>query len=69
MHNPVSTLIYSSGNRNVELVMVDGRILLEEGRLTMMDEGIVADQIQRFADDLSIKAGTFTLKKRPWKSI
>lgn len=69
MHNPVSTLIYSSGNRNVELVMVDGRILLEEGRLTMMDEGIVADQIQRFADDLSIKAGTFTLKKRPWKSF
>jgi len=69
MHNPVSTLIYSSGNKNVETVMVDGDILMEDGILTKIDEAFVADNCQRLADELSVKAGTDKLKKRPWKRI
>lgn len=69
MHNPVSTLVYSSGNKNIELVMVDGDVLLRDGKVLRVDEGTVADNIQRLADDLSIKAGTFKLKKRPWKRL
>jgi 5-methylthioadenosine/S-adenosylhomocysteine deaminase len=69
MHNPVSTLVYSSGNKNVETVMVDGDILMEDGVVTKIDESFVADNCQRLADELSIKAGTDKLKKRPWKRI
>lgn len=69
MHNPVSTLVYSSGNKNIETVMVDGDILMEDGVITKIDEGFVADNCQRLADELSVKAGTDKLKKRPWKRL
>lgn len=69
MHNPVSTLVYSSGNKNVETVMVDGDIVMEDGVVTKIDENFVADNCQRLADELSVKAGTDKLKKRPWKRI
>lgn len=69
MHNPVSTLVYSSGNKNIETVMVDGDILMEDGVVTKIDEGFVADNCQRLADELSVKAGTDKLKKRPWKRL
>ena len=67
MHNPVSTLIYSSGNKNVETVFVDGEIVLENGKVVNVAEDEVADNIQRVADELSMKAGTYKLKRRPWK--
>lgn len=67
MHNPVSTLVYSSGNKNVETVMIDGDIVMEDGVVTKIDEREVADNCQRLADELSVKAGTYKLKKRPWK--
>ncbi|KAF0091574.1 MAG: Uncharacterized protein FD141_1363 [Fusobacteria bacterium] len=69
MHNPVSTLVYSSGNKNIETVMVDGDILMEDGVVTKIDEGFVAVNCQRLADELSAKAGTDKLKKRPWKRL
>ncbi len=69
MHNPVSTLVYSSGNKNIETVMVDGDILMEDGVITKIEEGFVADNCQRLADELSVKAGTDKLKKRPWKRL
>lgn len=69
MHNPVSTLVYSSGNKNVETVMVDGDILMEDGVVTKINERFVADNCQRLADELSVKAATDKLKKRPWKRI
>jgi 5-methylthioadenosine/S-adenosylhomocysteine deaminase len=37
-HNPVSDLIYAGNSRDVEMVMVDGRIVLEEGRCCLLDE-------------------------------
>lgn len=66
-HNPVSTLIYSSGNKNVESVMIDGNFVLEDSKLLVYDEAEIASQCQRVADELSINAGTDYLKKRPWK--
>lgn len=69
MHNPVSTLVYSSGNKNVEMVIVDGNIILQDGKLTVFDEKSIAFNCQRAADALGKLAGTDKLKKRPWKSL
>ncbi len=69
MHHPVSTLVYSSSNRNVETVLVDGRFLLDHGVLTGTDEQGLARRGQEVADDLSRRAGTFHLKKRAWRSL
>ena len=67
MHNPVSTLVYSSGNKNVETVFVDGNMVLDKGKVLNVEEDEIAEDLQRVADDLSIKAGTYKLKRRPWK--
>lgn len=69
MHHPVSTLVYSSGNRNVEAVAVDGVFLLEEGRLLPFGEEALAARAQACADDLARRAGTAAGKDRPWRSL
>ena len=52
MHNPVSTLVYSSGMQNITDVMVDGRMVLKSGHLTTAsDESIIANG-QRAAEGL-----------------
>ena len=33
MHHPVSTLVYSSTTENVETVIVDGRVVLDDGKV------------------------------------
>ncbi len=37
-HNAVSDVIYAGSSRDVETVMVDGQIVLEEGRCRLLDE-------------------------------
>ncbi len=41
MHDPLANVVYSSAAADVDLVMVDGNILLEEGKLTTIDEKAV----------------------------
>lgn len=69
MHHPVSTLVYSSSQANVEMVIIDGRIVMENGILTRVDEREMLKKGQQAADDLSRRAGTYHLKDRPWRSL
>lgn len=69
MHHPVSTLVYSSAPANVETVMIDGRIVLENGMVTLVDEQEILSKGQEAADALSRRAGTEHLKRRPWRSL
>ena len=58
VHNPVSTLVYSSTPANIEAVAVDGEFLMEQGKLTMMaDEEAVLAKGQAQADSLAKRAG------------
>lgn len=68
MHNPVSTLIYSSTQNNVETVVIDGNIILDNGKFNF-DEYEILRKAQKIADDLSIKAQTHKLKRGPWRSL
>lgn len=49
MLDPVQNLVYHAHAHNVELVMVDGRILLEEGEPTQVDRHEVIDAATRAA--------------------
>ncbi len=70
MHNPVSTLVYSGSEQNVETVIVDGRVILDDFRPTFLtDERALLEKAQAYADDLSVAAGTCVNKRRPWKSL
>lgn len=59
LFDPVSTLVYAGGSGNVETVLVDGRVVLEDGRVLGLDERAALEKAQRVAEDLAERAGTF----------
>ena len=69
LHNPVSTLVYSSTMENIESVAVDGEFVLLEGRFTMIDdERALLGEAQRVAEDLCERGGiTNRLAGHPWR--
>jgi len=55
--NPVSTLVYAATGGEVEMVIVDGQIIVEQGQLLTMDEDEVMEEARRHADALYQRAG------------
>lgn len=56
LHDPVSTLVYSSTGSDVDTGIVDGEVLLKGGKLTSWDEQEVLDKAQRAAVGLRERA-------------
>lgn len=52
MHNPVSTLVYSSSMHNIESAIVDGRIIMENSKILTCDEEKVLRDAQDAAERL-----------------
>lgn len=70
MHNPVSTLVYSSSQANVEMVMINGKVVLSEGKVQTVDEERVLSEAHRAAEKLAERAGTGRLvADRGWRSL
>ncbi|MGB4618275.1 MAG: amidohydrolase, partial [Dethiobacteria bacterium] len=53
LHDPVAHLVYSASAADVQLVMVDGEILLEGGELTRLDEERIIYEASRCAARLT----------------
>jgi 5-methylthioadenosine/S-adenosylhomocysteine deaminase len=58
VHDPVSTLVYSSGQVNVRTTVVGGQVVLDDRRIVGVDENAILREAQTLAEELSIKAGT-----------
>jgi 5-methylthioadenosine/S-adenosylhomocysteine deaminase len=58
VHDPISSLVYSSGQHNVDTVLIGGEIVLEHGKLPSLDEDALLREIQDRAIALSRRAGT-----------
>jgi cytosine/adenosine deaminase-related metal-dependent hydrolase len=69
VHHPVSALVYSAAGTEVETVVVDGRVVLDHGHLTTLDEDEVRAAAQAAADRLTRRAGTDALRQRAWRSV
>ncbi|WKY46888.1 amidohydrolase [Eubacteriaceae bacterium ES3] len=71
VHNPVSTLVYSSGMDNIESVAVDGRLILHNSKFTGgIDEEAAYRKAQATADDLALRAGITNRREgHEWKTI
>lgn len=71
VHNPVSTLVYSSGMDNIESVAVDGRFILRDGTFTGgIEEKAVYRKVQATADDLALRGGITNRREgHAWKTI
>jgi 5-methylthioadenosine/S-adenosylhomocysteine deaminase len=61
VHDPVSTLVYASGEINVRTTIVGGRIVLDDGRITGVEEGAILREAQTLAEQLAEVAGTRAL--------
>lgn len=71
MHNPVSTLVYSSTMQNIETVAVDGTLILDNGILTVVkDEKKLLEKAQKTAENLAVRGSiTNRGKGHKWRSI
>ncbi len=68
VHDPLATLVYSSGQANVVTVVANGQVLLEEGSFQHLDEASILADAQASAEDLAQRAGTsHLLKGRRWR--
>ncbi len=64
MHNPVSTLVYSSSVQNIQEVLVDGRTLLKDGVITMVEsEEAEYKKAQKCAEALCERGGITNRKE------
>ena len=52
-YNPVSLLAYAAKSSSVDTVMVDGKLLMENGALTTLDEEHILFEAQKVADRLT----------------
>jgi cytosine/adenosine deaminase-related metal-dependent hydrolase len=63
--NPVNNLVYAASGASVRTVVVDGRIVLDDGRLTTLDEREVYDCVERRAREQVARAGLAVQWKWP----
>jgi cytosine/adenosine deaminase-related metal-dependent hydrolase len=55
--NPVSAVVYTATGRDVELVVVDGKVVVQGGELVTMDEGEIVREAQRRSKEVVERAG------------
>ena len=63
--NPISTLVYAATGGEVDMVVVDGQIVVEQGQLLTMDEEEVMEQARYHAGALYRRAGIEIKPKWP----
>jgi len=63
--DPVSNLVYSASGASVRTVLVDGRVLLDDGRVTTIDEPAVLTRAEDLAGPYLARAGLAARPKWP----
>jgi 5-methylthioadenosine/S-adenosylhomocysteine deaminase len=68
MHRVVTSLAYAVRGSDVEMTIVGGEVIFEDGRCTRVDEDEVMDEVQARADELVALAGLGALRE-PWRKV
>jgi cytosine/adenosine deaminase-related metal-dependent hydrolase len=63
--DPVNNLVYAATGASVRTVVIDGRIVLDEGRCTTVDETEVYRRVERLAREQIARAGLRVQSKWP----
>ena len=64
--NPVSNLIHAASGESTRDVVIDGRIVLRNGRCLTVDEEKVLEDAQRAAEDATSRAGVRGYARSTW---
>jgi cytosine/adenosine deaminase-related metal-dependent hydrolase len=57
LFSPVNALVYAADGRSVHTVVVDGRVVVEAGRPTFVDEAALIDRVQAIGERLLARTG------------
>jgi cytosine/adenosine deaminase-related metal-dependent hydrolase len=63
--NPVNNLVYAATGAGVRTVVIDGRVVLDEGRLTTLDERALYERAEALARQQIARAGLAIESKWP----
>ena len=55
--NPVNNLVYAASGASVRTVLIDGRVVLDEGRLTTLDEQALYARVEQLSREHVRRAG------------
>jgi len=64
--NPVSNLIHSASGESTRDVIIDGRIVLRDGRCLTVDEDKVREEAQKAAEDVTSRSGVRGYARSTW---
>lgn len=56
-HDPVQALVYSATPRSLRTVMIDGRVVLDDGRITTLDERALIEEAKARAKSIVGRSG------------
>jgi 5-methylthioadenosine/S-adenosylhomocysteine deaminase len=60
VHRPESALVYNASGADVHTVVIEGRILLDGGQVTVLDEAALLEECRQAARNLLRRAGVET---------
>jgi 5-methylthioadenosine/S-adenosylhomocysteine deaminase len=63
--NPLNYLVYAASGSSVRSVMLDGRLVLDEGRITTVDERAIYERVEVLAREQVRRAGLTVESKWP----
>jgi len=63
--NPLNNLVYAASGSSVRTVMIDGRLVLDEGRITTVDERAIYERVEVLAREQVRRAGLSIESKWP----
>jgi cytosine/adenosine deaminase-related metal-dependent hydrolase len=58
LRDPVNNLVYSADGRSVQMVVADGRVVVDAGRVLFADEATVVDRVQELGEALLARTRT-----------
>jgi 5-methylthioadenosine/S-adenosylhomocysteine deaminase len=60
VHSAASALVYNANGNDVDLVIIDGRLVLRDGKMVDIDEDKLVEECQTAAEAMAIRAGIIT---------
>lgn len=67
--DPVTVLVYSCTGRDVEMVVVDGQVLVEDGKLVKQDEKDIMDAARKSVKGIRDRSGVSNGNGKTWKYV
>ncbi|KAJ5433590.1 uncharacterized protein N7458_012746 [Penicillium daleae] len=65
-HNPASAVVYTATGRDVDVVVVDGKVLVQNGELLTMNEKEIVEEAKKRSREVVERAGLSSKMKGRW---